>query len=70
MSLYNFMIYKLYIILSGCAPNDPNIVAGLLDIDGLPPIGRYIEHEQPYYRYCICLYVSLNMLNNPFPSRI
>ena len=36
--------------LLGCAPSDPNVTAGLLDIDGLPPIGRYIEHEQPYYR--------------------
>jgi len=35
----------------GCAPSDPNVTAGLLDIDGLPPIGRYIEHEQPYYSY-------------------
>eukprot|EP00794_Sanderia_malayensis_P003438 gene3438-3933_t len=35
----------------GCQEGDSNVEASLLDQDGLPPIGRYIETDQPYYCY-------------------
>eukprot|EP00795_Rhopilema_esculentum_P014271 gene14271-5300_t len=35
----------------GCKEDDPNVEAGFLDVDGLPPVGRYVEHDQPYYCY-------------------
>ena len=43
-----YYVHILFIIL-GCDAKDKAVQSGLLDIDGLPPIGRLMKKGEPFY---------------------